>query len=113
MEYGSIRKVRHQAADGCLRAHLPRARRNRNAKGPSKGPRVPPAGRHATDGHEPRQVRKEAAISDAGCVVLRTGRRCSGGPFGGLWRGRPPIARSPHRISKHLIIPAKSLASLS
>ena len=29
-----------------------------------------PAGRHATDGHEPRQVRKEAAISDAGCVVV-------------------------------------------
>ncbi len=27
------------------------------------------AGHHATDGHEPRQVRKEAAISDAGCVV--------------------------------------------
>lgn len=26
-------------------------------------------GRRATDGHEPRQVRKEAAISDAVCVV--------------------------------------------
>ena len=26
-------------------------------------------GHHATDGHEPRQIRKEAAISDAGCVV--------------------------------------------
>jgi hypothetical protein len=29
-----------------------------------------PTGRYATDGHEPRQVRKEAAISDAGCVVV-------------------------------------------
>ena len=29
------------------------------------------AGRRATDGHEPRQVRKEAAISDAVCVVDR------------------------------------------
>jgi len=29
-----------------------------------------PAGHHATDGHEPRQVRKEAAISDADCVVV-------------------------------------------
>ena len=29
-------------------------------------------GRHATDGHEPRQVRKEAAISDADCVVGRS-----------------------------------------
>ena len=30
-------------------------------------------GRHATDGHEPRQVRKEAAISDAVCVVVIPG----------------------------------------
>ena len=29
-------------------------------------------GRHATDGREPRQVRKEAAISGAGCVVDRS-----------------------------------------
>jgi hypothetical protein len=29
-------------------------------------------GRHATGGHEPRQVRKEAAISDSGCVVDRS-----------------------------------------
>ena len=29
-------------------------------------------GRRATDGREPRQVRKEAAISDAVCVVDRT-----------------------------------------
>ena len=28
-------------------------------------------GRRATDGHEPRQIRKEAAISDAVCVVDR------------------------------------------
>ena len=28
-------------------------------------------GRHATDSHEPRQVRKEAAISDGFCVVNR------------------------------------------
>jgi len=26
-------------------------------------------GRHATDGREPRQIRKEAAISDTVCVV--------------------------------------------
>ena len=34
-------------------------------------------GRHATAGLEPRQVRKEAAIRDAGCVVgrSRSGRR--------------------------------------
>jgi len=32
-------------------------------------------GRRATDGHEPRQVREEAAISDAGCVVDRS-RSC-------------------------------------
>jgi hypothetical protein len=32
-------------------------------------------GRHATDGHEPRQVRKEAAISDAVRVVGRS-RSC-------------------------------------
>ncbi len=30
------------------------------------------AGRHATDTHEPRQVRKEAAISDGVCVVDRS-----------------------------------------
>ena len=30
---------------------------------------IHPAGHRATDGHEPRQVRKEAAISDSGCVV--------------------------------------------
>lgn len=30
---------------------------------------IDPAGRHATGGHEPRQVRKEAAISGSGCVV--------------------------------------------
>ena len=30
---------------------------------------VIPAGLRATDGHEPRQVRKEAAISDTVCVV--------------------------------------------
>jgi len=29
-------------------------------------------GRRATDGHEPRQVRKEAAIRDAVCVVDRS-----------------------------------------
>ena len=29
-----------------------------------------PTGRRATGGHEPRQVRKEAAISDAVCVVV-------------------------------------------
>ncbi len=29
-------------------------------------------GRRATDGREPRQVRKEAAISDAVCVVERS-----------------------------------------
>ncbi len=29
-------------------------------------------GRHATDGYEPRQVRKEAAISNAVCVVDRS-----------------------------------------
>ncbi len=27
------------------------------------------AGRHATDGYEPRQVRKEAAVNNAVCVV--------------------------------------------
>jgi hypothetical protein len=32
-------------------------------------------GRHATGGREPRQVRKEAAISDSGCVVDRS-RSC-------------------------------------
>ena len=31
------------------------------------------AGHHATDGHEPRQVRKEAAISDADCVAVDPG----------------------------------------
>ncbi len=31
------------------------------------------AGLRATDGHEPRQVRKEAAISDAVCVVADPG----------------------------------------
>ena len=31
-----------------------------------------PTGRRATDGHEPRQVREEAAISDAVCVVDRS-----------------------------------------
>ncbi len=30
-------------------------------------------GRCATDGHEPRQVREEAAISDAGCVAVDPG----------------------------------------
>ena len=52
-----------------------------HAKGPSKGSRIHPAGRHATDGHEPRQVRKEAAISDAGCVVLRYRLPVFRGPF--------------------------------
>ena len=33
------------------------------------GPQAILIGRHATDGHEPRQIRKEAAISDAVCVV--------------------------------------------
>ena len=32
-------------------------------------------GRHATDGYEPRQVRKEAAISNAVCVVDRSRSR--------------------------------------
>ncbi len=31
------------------------------------------AGHHATDGHEPRQIRKEAAISDADCVAVDPG----------------------------------------
>ncbi len=31
-----------------------------------------PTGRRATGGHEPRQIRKEAAISDAACVVDRS-----------------------------------------
>jgi len=31
------------------------------------------AGHHATDGHEPRQVRKEAAISGADCVAVDPG----------------------------------------
>jgi len=31
-----------------------------------------PTGRRATGGHEPRQIRKEAAISDAVCVVDRS-----------------------------------------
>ena len=34
------------------------------------------AGRRVTEGHEPRQVRKEAAISDIICVVDRS-RSCS------------------------------------
>jgi hypothetical protein len=54
-----------------------------HAKGSSKGSRIHPAGRHATDGHEPRQVRKEAAISDAGCVVLRCRLPVFRGPFRG------------------------------
>ena len=32
-----------------------------------------PTGRRATDGREPRQVRKEAAISDAVCVAVDPG----------------------------------------
>jgi hypothetical protein len=38
------------------------------------------AGRHATDPHEPRQVRKEAAISDVVCVVDRS-RPCYDSTF--------------------------------
>ena len=34
-----------------------------------------PTGRRATGGHEPRQIRKEAAISDAVCVVDRSRSR--------------------------------------
>ena len=34
-------------------------------------------GRHATGNHEPRQVRKEAAISDAVCVVVDPGQNNS------------------------------------
>jgi len=37
-------------------------------------------GRHATDPHEPRQVRKEAAISDVVCVVDRS-RSCYDSAF--------------------------------
>jgi len=33
-----------------------------------------PVGRRATDAHEPRQVREEAAISDDVCVVVDPGR---------------------------------------
>ncbi len=36
-----------------------------------------PAGFCATDGHEPRQVRKEAAINDAVCVVEGPGPFCA------------------------------------
>lgn len=40
-------------------------------------------GRRATDGREPRQIRKEAAISDSGCVADRSrsksGRRLQSG----------------------------------
>jgi len=35
-------------------------------------PQVIQAGRRATDGYEPRQVRKEAAISNAVCVADRS-----------------------------------------
>ncbi len=43
----------------------------------SKGPELSwpylipaPVGRHATDEYEPRQVRKEAAVSTPGCVAV-------------------------------------------
>jgi hypothetical protein len=81
-----------QGSAGCLRVHLTPCQ----AKGSSKGSRIPPAGRHATDGHEPRQVRKEAAISDAGCVVLRYRLPVFRGPFlGPLAQVNPPSAVSP------------------
>jgi len=31
-----------------------------------------PVGHHATDEHEPRQVRKEAAVSAPGCVAVKS-----------------------------------------
>ncbi len=49
--------------------------------GASGGPRSLDAGRHATGGHEPRQIRKEAAISDADCVVVRCRQMNLRGPF--------------------------------
>ena len=58
--------------------------------------RIHPAGRHATDAHEPRQVRKEAAISDVGCVVDRFRTDGSGHTSEGPGPQPPPPTPQPN-----------------
>lgn len=54
-------------------------------------------GRHATDTHEPRQVRKEAAISDGVCVMDRSRFCFLGYGFKELFKAgaQPIFCRSP------------------
>ena len=61
--------IRRPQGGSSAASHAKRVRFHLKVSGCVAG--VHPAGRRATDDHEPRQVRKEAAISDAGCVADR------------------------------------------
>ena len=63
-------------------------------------------GRHATGGHEPRQVRKEAAISDAVRVVGRSrSRQCVAFSIRDSIEGAQP-SLSPDSLEKAIWTPS-------